>query len=71
FIGEEQILEETNDFGVRFIYHTGDQGGFRAFYFAIPDKDILFVGLFNRPPEDLNKIIMTGLSLIRQESWFE
>lgn len=71
FIGEDQVLGEANNFGVRLVYHTGDQGGFRAFYFAIPDKDILFVGLFNRPPDDLNKIIMTGLSLIRQASWFE
>jgi len=71
FIGEEQILEGKNDFGVRFIYHTGDQGGFRAFYFAIPEKDILYVGLFNRPPEDLNKIIFTGLSLMKENKWLD
>ncbi len=71
FIGEEQILEERNDFGLRFIYHTGDQGGFRAFYFAIPEKDILYVGLFNRPPEDLKRIIFTGLTLMKESNWFE
>src|SRR5512133_2826259 len=54
FIGEERFLDEENSFGVRFIYHLGDQGGFRAFYIVIPEKDILYAGLFNRPPEDLD-----------------
>ena len=71
FIGEEQVLGEPNSFGVRFVYHNGDQGGFRAFYFTIPEKNILYVGLFNRPPEDLNRIIFTGLSLMKENNWFE
>ena len=71
FIGEEQVLEERNDFGVRFIYHTGDQGGFRAFYFSIPEKDLLYLGLFNRPPESLNGIIRTGLTLLRENNWLD
>ena len=71
FIGEEQVLDTINDFGVRFIYHTGDQGGFRAFYFVIPEKDILYIGLFNRRPEDLNKIIFKGLSLMKENNWLE
>ncbi len=71
FIGEEQVLDTRNDFGVRFIYHTGDQGGFRAFYFAIPEKDILYVGLFNQPPEDLDNIIFTGLTLLKENNWME
>lgn len=71
FIGEEQVLDEDNSFGVRFVYHTGDQGGFRAFYFSIPEKDLLFVGLFNRPPENLNGIIRTGLTLLRKNNWLD
>jgi len=71
FIGEEEVLGMKNDFGVRFFYHTGDQGGFRAFYFTVPDKGILYVGLFNRPPEDLDKIIFTGLNLMKESNWFE
>lgn len=71
FIGEERFLDEENSFGVRFIYHLGDQGGFRAFYIAIPEKDILYVGLFNRPPEDLNKIIKKGIFAISKNTWFE
>jgi CubicO group peptidase (beta-lactamase class C family) len=71
FIGEEQFMGAENNFGVRFIYHTGDQGGFRAFYVEIPEKQILYVGLFNRPPEDMKAIIMTGLSLLQQNNWFD
>ncbi|MFN2336508.1 MAG: serine hydrolase domain-containing protein [Bacteroidales bacterium] len=71
FIGEEQVLDEDNNFGVRFVYHTGDQGGFRAFYFSIPEKDLLYLGLFNRPPENLNGIIRTGLTLLRKNNWLD
>jgi CubicO group peptidase (beta-lactamase class C family) len=71
FIGEEQFLGEENDYGVRFIYHTGDQGGFRAFYVEIPEKDILYVGLFNRPPADMKAIILTGITLLSEQNWFD
>lgn len=71
FIGENQFLDEKNNFNVRFIYHTGDQGGFRAFYVSIPEKDILYVGLFNRPPADLNRIIREGISLLEKNNWLE
>jgi CubicO group peptidase (beta-lactamase class C family) len=71
FIGEEQFLGEKNEFGVRFIYHTGDQGGFRAFYVEIPEKDILYTGLFNRAPEDLHKIIKGGIYLLAKNNWLE
>lgn len=71
FIGEEEVLDVKNDLGVRLVYHTGDQGGFRAFYFAVPEKNILYVGLFNRPPENMNKIILTGLSLLKESNWFD
>ena len=71
FIGEERFLDEENSFGVRFIYHLGDQGGFRAFYIVIPEKDILYVGLFNRPPEDIDSIIKKGISLFLKNNWLE
>lgn len=71
FIGEKQFLGERNESGVRFIYHTGDQGGFRAFYIEIPEKDILYVGLFNRPPRDLEEIIKKGISLCAANNWLD
>ncbi|MCU0458091.1 MAG: beta-lactamase family protein [Bacteroidales bacterium] len=71
FIGEEKILGEMNSFGVKIVYHTGDQGGFRAFHFSIPEKDLLYVGLFNRPPEDLNRIVFKGLEILRENNWLD
>jgi len=71
FIGEEQILGQANVFGVKFVYHTGDQGGFRAFHFSVPEKDLLYVGLFNRPPEDMDRIIIKGLSILKENNWLD
>jgi CubicO group peptidase (beta-lactamase class C family) len=71
YIGNEQMLGEENKFGVNFIYHKGDQGGFRAFYVVIPEKDILYIGLFNRPPEDLDKIIKEGIYLFERNKWLD
>jgi len=71
FIGDEQMLGEENKFGVNFIYHKGDQGGFRAFYIVIPEKDIIYIGLFNRPPEDLDTVIKEGIYLLERNKWLE
>lgn len=71
FIGEKQFLGGSNEYGVRFIYHLGDQGGFRAFYIEIPEKDIFYVGLFNRPPADLQRIIKYGISLCKENKWLD
>jgi CubicO group peptidase (beta-lactamase class C family) len=71
FIGEEQMLGNKNNYGVRFVYHTGDQGGFRAFYISIPEKDILYTGLFNRPPDNLETIIITGLDQLKKADWLD
>lgn len=71
FIGEEQVLGEKNDYGVKIIYHTGDQGGFRAFHFTVPEKNLIYVGLFNRPPDDLNKIIRSGLDILSKNNWLD
>jgi len=71
FIGEKQFLDEENETGVNLIYHNGDQGGFRAFYIVIPDKDILFTGLFNRPPDDLHRLIRDGIAIIKKNNWLE
>jgi len=71
FIGEEWLLGGSTDFNIRFIYHTGDQGGFRAFYIVIPEKDIIYIGLFNRPPESLDNIIKTGISVMAKNNWLD
>ncbi|NLE36360.1 MAG: beta-lactamase family protein [Bacteroidales bacterium] len=71
FIGEEQVLGDRNNYGVKMIYHTGDQGGFRAFHLSVPAKDLLYVGVFNRPPDDLNKIIKSGLDILSKNNWLD
>lgn len=71
FIGKERFLDRQNDYSVDFVYHAGDQGGFRAFYISVPEKDVLYLGLFNRPPGDLNKIIKTGIDLLERNDWLE
>lgn len=71
FIGKDRLLDEKNGYGTGFIYHTGDQGGFRAFYIVIPEKDILYIGLFNRPPADMKDIIKKGISLFQKNNWLE
>ena len=46
---------DSNEFGVKIISHTGWQGGFRGFMISIPDKNILYIGLFNRPLSALSE----------------
>lgn len=58
-VGHSWFLAEkdqaSNSFGVKIISHTGWQGGFRAFYISIPEKEIFYAGLFNRPIPDLKE----------------
>ena len=47
------------------VYHTGSQGGFRAFHVSIEEHDITYVALFNYPP-DSRGIMNAGLELIAE-----
>lgn len=81
FISEKE--HQSNDLGVKIISHTGWQGGFRAFYISIPEKDILYVGLFNRPisnlsesynpftkaTENLSDVRVSGLKILQKYNW--
>lgn len=83
FISEKE--HQSNDLGVKVISHTGWQGGFRAFYISIPEKDILYVGLFNRPitnlsesynpftktAENLSDIRVSGLKILQKYNWLD
>jgi CubicO group peptidase (beta-lactamase class C family) len=71
FIGEESLFGKKSDFNVNFVYHTGSQGGFRAFYITIPEKNILFVGLFNRPLKDFKRIIYESIAVLKRNNWLE
>lgn len=81
FIADKEV--ERNNLGVKVISHTGWQGGFRAFYISIPEKDILYVGLFNRPVPNLNEtynpftntaenaddVRVKGVELLKKYNW--
>ncbi|WP_028887652.1 serine hydrolase domain-containing protein [Tenacibaculum ovolyticum] len=71
FTGEQNLFRSKNNFEVNFVYHTGSQGGFRAFYIEIPEKDILFVGLFNRPLKDFSKLLLKSINILEQNNWLE
>ena len=53
------------------IYHTGEVGGFNSFYFYFPSKDVLFVGLFNKPLKNYSKLINEALDMCNDLNWFE
>lgn len=69
FINEKDNTE--NEYGVKIIYHTGSQGGFRAFFYSVPEKDILYVGLFNRPIEEYSEIVKTGFDILKKYNWLD
>ncbi len=71
FTGERKLVGSQNNFEVDFVYHTGSQGGFRSFYITVPKKEILFVGLFNRPLSDFRKLVLNSLILLEQNNWLE
>ena len=68
------ILEKStkkNEFGVKIVSHTGSQGGFRAFFISIPEKDVLYIGLFNRPVDDLSELQIKGIEILKKYNWLE
>ncbi|MGH1383285.1 serine hydrolase domain-containing protein [Kordia sp.] len=71
FTGEQNLLKGQSNFKVDLVYHTGSQGGFRAFYITIPEKDILFVGLFNRPLKDFKKLVLNSITILEKNNWLE
>lgn len=74
-----------NAFDVKIISHTGWQGGFRGFMISIPEKEILYAGLFNRPVdsmsesfnpftdtrENVNDVRVEGIRIIQENHWLE
>lgn len=83
FIAERDL--DSNEFGVKIISHTGWQGGFRGFMISIPEKNILYVGLFNRPlsamsesfnpfaatSENAGDLRVEGVRLLRDHNWLD
>jgi CubicO group peptidase (beta-lactamase class C family) len=70
FLGEESLLG-TDELGVDIVYHTGSQGGFRAFYISVPEKEIIYIGLFNRPFDAYREVMKIGLSIFKEAGWLD
>lgn len=62
---------EDNDYGVKLVSHTGSQGGFRSFHYSVPEKNLTYIGLFNRPPTNMANIINKGLRLLENNNWMD
>lgn len=81
FIAEKE--NEGNEFDAKIISHTGWQGGFRAFMVSIPERDILYIGLFNRPiphlsesfnpftetHENASDVRLMGIRILKNHGW--
>jgi D-alanyl-D-alanine carboxypeptidase len=50
------FIDESN--GLRYIYHSGSNRGFRTFSFTIPDKNYLVLIFSNRTDIDLEEIVL-------------
>lgn len=71
FLGYGWFIGNKEDFGVDYVYHTGSQGGFRAFYLSIPEKDLLFIGLFNKPSARYRNFIEEGMAIFKKYDWLD
>lgn len=71
FSDEYDLYGSRDEFPVDFLFHTGGQGGFRALFATIPEKDILFIALFNRPPSDYDKLVKDSLLIFEQYNWMD
>ena len=56
---------------VEVVYHTGSQGGFRSFFISIPEKDIVYIALFNRPFSQYQRVMEEGVQILRRSNWME
>lgn len=69
FILEKDHKENQNE--IKMVFHTGSQGGFRAFHVSIPEKELLYVGLFNRPVDGLDELRSRGIEILKKYKWLD
>jgi CubicO group peptidase (beta-lactamase class C family) len=69
FIGWSWFIETTPD-GLATVGHTGTQGGFYCNYVTVPEKEIVFIMLFNFPC-DREKLTTGVLTQLAKEDWLD
>ncbi|MGI9551663.1 MAG: serine hydrolase domain-containing protein [Aurantibacter sp.] len=62
---------EDNKYQVKTISHTGSQGGFRSFLYSVPEKEVVFVALFNRPITNMSQIVEEGFRVLQNNNWLD
>jgi len=63
--------KEQSRYQMDMISHTGSQGGFSSFYYYFPSKDLLFVGLFNRPLGTTWEKVNATFDVFKEHNWFD
>ena len=63
--------DKQNKLEVKIVSHTGSQGGFRSFYISIPEKNIVYIALFNRPVKNMGEMRTKGLALLKKYNWLD
>ncbi len=53
----------------KYVMHTGSQGGFRAFHVYLPEHDITYIGLFNRPLKHYSYLLNKGVQIFEEYNW--
>ena len=73
FIGQKGVFRKSlpQELGVNMFSHTGSQGGFKAFYISIPEKNIFIAGLFNKYKSNLSEIIEKSVITLKENNWLD
>ncbi|WP_299674120.1 serine hydrolase [uncultured Tenacibaculum sp.] len=73
FIGQKGVFRKSlpQELGVNMFSHTGSQGGFKAFYISIPEKNIFIAGLFNKYRSNLSEIIEKSVITLKENNWLD
>ena len=71
YIMDKEASEKNFKVNVEIFYHYGDQGGYNAFYFSVPEKNILYIGLFNRPFGKTSEKIDKVFEIMKKYNWLE
>lgn len=69
FIGLSWFLSQPND-AVKVVSHTGSQGGFSSDFVSLPEEDIVYVLLCNKPVPVL-ELRAEVLSLLEKNRWLQ
>lgn len=65
FMDESSLVWVPQQLGTSVVHHTGGQGGFLTMYVALPEEDILLVGLINNNSSEFWDIFLEALFILK------